>query len=136
MTIDLRTLAISGAVAALALATTGCTQATAEPEAQISFDTERQCFFASTVNGFGDAPDGPDGEDRLVVKTGVRDDWLFESFGPCPELDFAQAIAFAPRTRTSICTGQTETLLVPSSISGQFDRCQVRLLGKVIEPAG
>lgn len=123
-------------VAALALGTAGCMQTSDEPEAQITFDTERQCFFTSSINGYGDAPDGPDGEDRLVVKTGVRNEWLFESFGPCPELDFAQAIAFAPRTSTSICTGQTETLLVPSAIRGEFDRCQVRMLGKVIEPSG
>lgn len=131
MSIRFRALAVVG----LALASAGCMPADAEPEAQVAFDTERQCFFLSNVNGYSDAPDSPEGRERLVVHTGPRDEWLFEAFGSCPELDFAQGIAFDPRASTSICTGQTETLLVPSAMSDRFDRCQVRLLGKVIQPA-
>lgn len=133
MSIRISALAATG----VALLAAGCTSgAPSEPEAQIAFDTSRQCFFTSSINGYGDAPDGPDGAERLVVSTGPRDDWLFEAIGPCHELDFAEQIALDTGPSTSVCTGHIETLLVPSTIPGNVDRCQVRLLGKVIQPAG
>jgi len=67
------------------------------------------------------------------VSTGPNDDWLFEVFGACNDLDFAQQIAFDTNSRTTIYTGNTETLLVPSTFPGGSDRCQVRLLGKVAD---
>lgn len=116
------------------LALSGCAQADSEPEAQVLYDTSRQCFFTSQINSYSEAPDSPEGRDRVIVHTGPNDSWLFESFGPCSELDFAQAIALDTDSRTSICTGSMETLIVPR-FGGPADRCQVRLLGKVIEPA-
>lgn len=124
-------LAALGAAAAVA----SCAPIDKEPISYAGIDQSRQCFFISSINGYSDAPDGPNGEERLIVSTGPNDDWLFQVWGPCHELDFAEQIAFDPRTRSSICTGNTETLLVPTSISSQPDRCQVRLLGKVTDAA-
>jgi len=123
------------ATAPLVLLLGACAATTAdEPEAPLTFDTSRQCFFASQINGYSDAPDGPGGEERLTVSTGVNDDWLFEAFGnTCRELDFAENVAFDTR-QLSLCTGTTETLLVPRGGSGPPDRCSVRLLGKVTNP--
>ncbi len=124
-----RIAALAGPLVLLA----ACTQADQEPRAMAGLDTSRQCFFTSSINGFNNAPDGPNREERLTVSTGPRDDWLFEVIGPCIELDFAEDIAFAPRTRPSLCTGDRETLLVPSTMSSRgFERCQVRLLGRLL----
>ena len=123
------TLAASTAVLALA----SCAQVEREPEAAVAFDTSRQCFFTNSINGYSDAPDGPNGEERLIIHTGPNDSWLFEAFGnSCNELDFATGVALDTGTRTSLCTGATETLIVPRP-GGPPDRCSVRLLGKVIE---
>ena len=59
--------------------------------------------------------------------------WLLETYGSCPDLDFANAVGLDVRGSISVCTGQTETLLVPSTIPGEVDRCPVRVLGRVIE---
>ncbi|TIX49750.1 DUF6491 family protein [Alteraurantiacibacter aquimixticola] len=122
------------ALAAMAMLATACAQTDAEPRTIAGVDTERQCFFTNTISGYTSAPDGPDGEERLIVTTGPSDDWLFEVVGPCNDLDFAHRIAFDLRGRSTLCTGQTETLLVPSSIpSSRVERCTVRMLGKVLE---
>lgn len=119
----------------LALLLGACAATSADqPEAPLAFDTSRQCFFTSQVNGYSDAPDGPGGEERLVVHTGPNDGWLFEAFGnTCSDLDFAEGVAFDRRTQPSLCIGSSETLLVPRAGGGTLERCPVRLLGKVIE---
>lgn len=122
--------------APLALALGACAATAPDtPEAPLAFDTSRQCFFTSQVNGYSEAPDGPGGEERLVVHTGPNDGWLFEAFGStCQDLDFAEGVAFDQRTMPSLCTGASETLLVPRA-GGGIERCPVRLLGKISRPA-
>jgi hypothetical protein len=110
-----------------------CTQASDQPQSIGDIDTNRQCFFSSRINGYNSAPNGPNGEKRLTVSTGPREKWLFEVIGPCVDLDFAMRIAFDLRGSSSICTGNRETLLVPSNIGSRgFDRCQARMLGKLL----
>lgn len=118
-------------IAAIAAASAACTQTAEPPRSIAGVDTERQCFFTRSINGYGDAPDGPEGEQRLYIDTGANDRWLFEVSGTCRDLDFAHRIALDTRGLSSVCTGNTETLLVPSAIGSQPDRCFVRLLGKV-----
>ena len=98
-----------------------------------NIDTSRACFFKREINGYSNAPDGPHGRERLYVRTGVREEWLLETIGSCPELDFSRQIAFDPGSRISICTGSTETLLVPDGFGDRVDRCSVRVLGRVME---
>lgn len=126
----LNLILLAGSTIALA----ACAQVEGEPRTSAAIDTSRQCFFSNTINGYGEAPDGPNGEKRLTVSTGPKNDWLFEVIGPCIDLDFAHHIAFDLRTRTSICTGYRETLLVPSNIGARgVERCDVRMLGKLLE---
>lgn len=124
------TRAVIAAAFAAALACAACTSAEGEPEPIAGLSTARQCFFTSQINGYGDAPGGGAGE-RLYVNTGPNDRWLFETFGPCTELDWAFRIALDTGSSSSLCTGDTATLLVPRSLSGRPDRCTVRLLGKM-----
>ncbi|GEM_PF-1090762 len=98
-----------------------------------NIDTSRACFFTREINGYSNAPNGPRSQERLYVRTGVREEWLLETIGSCPELDFSRMIALDTRSRISVCTGDVETLLVPDAFGDRVDRCQVRVLGRVIE---
>lgn len=123
------------AIAAATLACAACTSAEPEREPIAGLSTARQCFFTSQISGYGDAPGGEGAVERLYVNTGVRDRWLFETFGPCPELDWTFRIALDTGPISSVCTGDTATLLVPrTGGGGPPDRCTVRLLGKM-EPS-
>lgn len=117
---------------AAVLSSASCAPIEEEPEVIAGLSTERQCFFTRQVNGYGDAPDGPRG-DRIYIDTGPNDRWLFETFGSCPELDWAHAIALDARGPSSLCTGDTATLIVPPRLDRTPDRCSVRLLGKMVE---
>lgn len=101
-----------------------------------NIDTSRACFFTREINGYSNAPDGPRGRERLYVQTGVREEWLLETVGSCPELDFSHQIALDTRSRISVCTGDLETLLIPDGFGDRVDRCQVRVLGRVIAQDG
>jgi len=130
------TRAVPILAAALVLACGACAavpDAAADVPADVS--TAHQCFFVSQINGYSEAPDGPNGRDRLYVRTGVNDRWLLEPFAGCPNLNWANNIALNTRSFTTLCTGETAELLVPSGISGGgADRCTARVLGKVSVP--
>jgi len=89
----------------------------------------RECFLPSQVSGYNNAPDSAEGREQIYVSTGPRDTYLFEMFGPCPELDFSEAIGFDTRGSTRICSGLDVTLVVPGSIGPQ--RCPVRMVRKL-----
>lgn len=130
MTRQLIALAALGAMTAACAPVEGEADAT---EASPLVSSERQCFFTRQINGYGEAPDGPGGEERIYINTGANDRWLVEPIGVCPEIDFALRIGLDRPTVTSLCSGDLTTLLVPSTIPGEVDRCQVRVLGKVVE---
>lgn len=98
-----------------------------------NIDTSRACFFTRQITGFFSAPASPNRNERVYLTTGVNERWLLETWGSCPDLDFSHTVGLDVSGSTSVCTGQIETLLVPSSVSGQVDRCSVRVLGRVIE---
>lgn len=95
--------------------------------------TERSCFFTRDVNGYGEAPDGPRGSNRLYVDTGVNERHVLETFGPCPDLDWSFQIGLDTRVQTSLCTGDTATVIVPRGIGGAPDRCTATVIGRVVE---
>lgn len=130
-----RPILIAAALAAGA-ALPGCMQNAQEPLAAApGLSTERQCFFARQINGYSEAPDGPNGENRLYVTTGVNDRWLLQTYGPCPDLDWSFRVAIDTRFEgSSLCTGDTATVIVPRGISGPTDRCTARVLGRVAAP--
>ncbi|GAA0272779.1 hypothetical protein GCM10009127_11480 [Alteraurantiacibacter aestuarii] len=109
----------------------GC--APVDGETRASGDgSARQCFFTSQINSYSDAEDGPDGEERFYIETGPNDNWLFEAIGPCNDLDFTMQIALDTRGMGSVCTGNTETLLIPRTPTGT-GRCSVRVLQKMTD---
>ncbi len=124
----LRTTALSCA----ALVVAACASVEEQPEPIAGLSTDRQCFFSRQINGFGDAPDGRRG-DRIYISTGVRERFLLETFGSCPELDWSHAIALDPRGPSSLCTGDTATLIVPRGLDRRPDRCTVRVLGRMLD---
>lgn len=87
---------------------------------------ERDCFFLSQVSGFSSA-----GRDRINVSVGPRRTYEFETFGSCPQIDFAQAIAFDQNGPGTICRGIDVDLIVPSSIGPQ--RCPVKMIRRLPE---
>lgn len=120
-----------------ALALSGCAPMEApsaeEYDATLAgIDTSRACFFTREINGFSRAPDGPRGRERIYVHTGVREEWLVEARSHCPDLDFSLQIGFDTRGRTSLCTGDLETLVLPRGVGDGLDRCPVEILGRVI----
>ena len=123
-----RTAALIAAFATLA----ACAPIEEEPETIAGLSTERQCFFSRQINGYGDAPDGRRG-DRIYVSTGPNDRWLLETFGSCPKLDWSHAIALDTRGPSSLCTGDTATLIVPRGLDRRPDRCTATVLGKMTE---
>lgn len=135
MTHNFRKIAAAGLVAGTALGLTACAPVD-EPAADeydatlASLDTERACFFVREVNGYSTAPGGSSGNERIWVDTGVRERFLLETRGVCPDLDFSHQIGIDAGGSISICSGQTEFLLVPSTIRGEVDRCPVRVLGR------
>lgn len=98
-----------------------------------NLDTSRACFFTREVNGYSNAPESSAGRERIYIDTGVNERWLLETLATCPELDFSHQVALDTRTATSVCTGNLETILVPSVTPGEVDRCPVRVLGRVLE---
>ena len=117
---------------ALAAACAACAPVEQPPETIAGLSTDRQCFFTRQIDGYGDAPDGRRG-DRIYISTGLDDRWLFETFGTCFELDWTNAIALDTNGPSSLCTGDTATLIVPRGLDRTPDRCTVRLLGKMAE---
>ncbi|GGC31800.1 hypothetical protein GCM10011371_19060 [Novosphingobium marinum] len=113
---------LPAAVAAMLLG--GCAAYENEPEAAYAASGERQCFFLSQVNGYNYV-----GNDQVRVSTGPGEDYLFETFGPCPDLAFAESLAFDQNGPGQICNGIDVDLIVPGAIGPQ--RCAVRMIRKL-----
>ncbi|WP_374472449.1 DUF6491 family protein [Phenylobacterium sp.] len=115
-------IAPAAALAALALA--GCAAGMRTESAAGQPTGGRQCFWASSVNGFRAV------DERAVnLRVGVRDVYRLELIGPCPDVDWATRIAIQSRGGNSICTGLDAVLIAPSPIGPQ--RCLVRNVRKL-----
>ncbi|MEQ9662711.1 MAG: DUF6491 family protein [Parasphingopyxis sp.] len=114
-------------MAAIALAT-GCANVAADDDPIYAGDTagERSCFFPRSVSGFQSA-----GRDRIIVRA-AGDDYLFETFGGCPDLDFSWELGLETRTPGTICRGYDVDLIVPRPGYG-VQRCPVRMIRKLTE---
>ena len=98
-----------------------------------NLDTQRACFTTREIQGYSNAPESSSRAERIYLDTGMNERFLLETTGPCPELDFGLRLALDVRGTGSVCTGDWENLLVPSSFRGEVERCPVRVLGRVIE---
>ena len=84
----------------------------------------RQCFYASSANGFA-APD-----DKTVnIRVGVKDVYQFEMMGPCLDIDWANSIALVSRGSSFICSGMDADIVSKSTMGPQ--RCPVRSVRKL-----
>ncbi|MWV29159.1 DUF6491 family protein [Aurantiacibacter rhizosphaerae] len=97
-----------------------------------ALDTQRACFSTREIQGYSNAPAGSSRHERILIDAGPNESWLLETTGPCPELDANLRVALDVRGTGSVCTGDWETLLVPSSFRGDINRCPVRVLGRVM----
>ena len=112
------------ALATIAL-TASCTQVEPRRHAAAAPDgPARQCFFLSQVSGYSHA-----GRNRILVSTGPRDRYLFETLGNCPDLNYGEALAFDPAGPGTICRGIDVDLIVPTTIGPR--RCAVGMIRKL-----
>ncbi len=122
--------------AALMLGISGCApmdapETDADDALLAQLDTSQACFTQREVRGYSRAPDGSGGRERIFLDTGANERFLLETVGACPDLDFSLRIALGQRTIGSVCTGDLETLVIPSAIPQEFADCPVRVLGRV-----
>lgn len=84
----------------------------------------RQCFWASSVNGFAAV------DDRTVnLSVGARDVYQLELFAPCHDVKWTETIGVESRGDSTICSGFDATIIAPSTIGPQ--RCAVRNVRKL-----
>lgn len=84
----------------------------------------RECFQLAAVSGYSHAKGN-----RVYISTGPSETYLFQTMGPCPDLDWAENIGLDPATAGPICTGLDVDLIVPSTIGPR--RCPVSMIRKL-----
>ena len=104
-------------------------QGNAEDEALAGLDTSNQCFFMRNADRYSEAPDAPNGNERIFVKTRANERFVLEALSNCRDIDFAYEVALDSRFGSNLCTGDTANLLVPSP--NGTDSCMVRVIGRV-----
>lgn len=127
-TLARNSLALS-ALAAAVLLLEGCTAQGEETRTAASADRApegRQCFYAGSVSGFRDAP----GDNQVYIDVGVKDTYLFETFGTCSDLNFTQTLGLRARAGNFICDAMDVDLIIPDALSGS-GRCPVRMIRKL-----
>lgn len=113
----LRTVAVVAAAVLVA-------SAAPAKEAPPAGKAPRECFQLASVSGYTHAKNN-----RVYISTGPRETYLFQTLGPCPDLDWAESIALDPATAGPICTGLDVDLIVPSTIGPH--RCPVSMIRKL-----
>lgn len=98
-------------------------------ETLAGLDTSNQCFFMRNADRYSEAPDAPNGNERIFVKTRANERFVLETLSNCRDIDFAYEVALDNRFGSNLCTGDTASLLVPSP-SGT-DSCMVRVIGRI-----
>lgn len=111
-------------VALAALATAALALAAAPQAAQAKPAPKRQCFHASSVNGFRAAD-----EHTLYINVGVRDVYQFEMFARCPDMNWNERLALVSRGSSWICSGLDAEVISRTPIGRQ--RCPVRSIRKL-----
>lgn len=117
-------------LSAVAVAVSSCAGApseTAPGSAAAVPRSERQCFWASNVSGFGVVD-----RDKIRVTAGVRDTFELEVGPGCFDVDWATAIGLRSRGGDRICSGYDAEILYRSSSFGP-QRCFVTSVRKVTE---
>lgn len=125
----LRRATIAGLTAGATLALAACAQdgMDGSVERGIAGAEGGECFSVRSVRGFGEGPE----DDQIIVDAG-RDHYLFETFGPCPGLDWSWSLAFDVSPGSFICDASNVDILIPDTEIGP-DRCPVRMIRKLSE---
>jgi hypothetical protein len=116
----------TAALAALLAATAASGAVALEPDAALAkpAQSHRDCFWSRSVSSFA-APN----ENVVYLRVGVRDVYEADLFGPCPDVDWNQAIALISRGSSFICSGLDAEIVTHSTIGPQ--RCPVRNIRKL-----
>ena len=123
-----RLCAVLPALALAACTTSMAGDTTATTAATSAAATGKSCFWPSQVNGFTRGP----ASNQIYVSTGASEKYLFETMGPCPDLNFSETLGFDQFGAGQICSGLDVTLIVPTATGPQ--RCPVRMIQKVASP--
>lgn len=106
------------ALAAAFAVTAACTPSQ-PPQAQSAAASGRQCFNASTVNGFH-AID----RDRVIVTVGANRNYLLNVLGTCPDINWSFRVGLRSTGGSNwVCQGQDAEFFVPGPTG--IDRCPV-----------
>lgn len=119
---------LAGALGSMALLA-ACAPAPDEPGDAGAASSARACFWPGQVSGFRTVRDAEAGSDRILVSVGVKDTYLFETFGSCPDIDYAETIGFDQNGSGQICRGVDVDLIVPGPAGTR--RCAVRMIRKL-----
>lgn len=114
------------ALSACASTDSAATTRSATAPAQASAASRKQCFYSSQVNGFQHSRRNERGTDSVIVTVGANHKYLFETLGPCPDIDWSETIGFDQFGPGQICNGLDVTLVVPSTIGPR--RCPVKMI--------
>lgn len=99
-----------------------------EGDARLGEKVDRICFTQS-IDSFYDSE-----HDTVVLRRGVRDDYIVEVSGYCRSLDNAQSVGLD--TRSGSCLTRGDSLIVSESLFARnatdldIDRCMVRAINK------
>jgi hypothetical protein len=85
----------------------------------------RACFFQRQMNGWKEV-----GDRQVNLRIGVNDVYQVDLDSPCWNLRWTQHLGVESRGSSSICTGDTVTLVVPDRTTGP-NRCFGRVTHKL-----
>jgi hypothetical protein len=123
-------VAFAGGALLSACASTSNAPATANSAtADATSPSGKSCFFRSQVNGFQHTRRNERGSDSIIVTVGANRKYLFETLGPCPDIDWTETVGFDQFGPGQICDGLDVTLVVPSTIGPR--RCPVRMIRQI-----
>jgi hypothetical protein len=115
-------------LAAIALLTATACAPVAPPPGPLAGGPARQCFFASTVNGFREAAGGQ----VVNFSVGANQVYQVELFGRCSDLGRAEKVLLDSRAGgSSVCSGLDVELIVPTPTGPR--RCPGRSLRRLTE---
>ena len=118
-----------GAALSACAADEGAAPARASAPIASAASTAQSCFYRSQVDGFQHVRKNAQHDDAVIVSVGPRTRYLFETLGPCPDINWSETIGFDQVGPGQICSGLDVTLVVPSAIGAR--RCAVKMIRQI-----
>jgi hypothetical protein len=98
-----------GAIVAISAAGQAAAQAPVQP-----VETERDCFYSRSINGFSAVDD-----ETVNLRVGVSEVYQIKLFAPSSDIEWASGIAMIARGGNFICSGLDATVVVPGPAGPQ-----------------